>query len=267
MGKLRNDLNIMPEKIFIKNRDDLTVVVLLEQNPVQNGLVFVAHGLGGFKEQPQMQMLADVFTKKGYTVVRFDTTNTLGESDGDYADATVTNYYADLEDVIRWAETQTWYQEPFVLVGHSLGGMTVTLYAQKYPEKVKALAPLSTVVSGELSLQTKKSTGELEEWKRTGWRISKSESKPGAIKRLKWSHMEDRLKYDLLPNIGQLTMPTLLVVGELDDATPVEHQQMLYNHLPAKKEIHIIKNAPHTFRDPKYLQEIKKIFAGWISRI
>ena len=41
-----------------------------------------------------------------------------------------------------------WYGEPFVLVGHSLGGISTALFAENYPDKVKALAPISTVVSG-----------------------------------------------------------------------------------------------------------------------
>lgn len=200
-------------------------------------------------------------------MVRFDTTNTLGESDGDYADATATNYYVDLEDVIAWAKQQRWYLEPFILVGHSISGMCVALYAENYPEKVKALAPISTVVSGALSMQSKKASGELDEWQKTGWRITKSESKPGEIKRLKWSHMEDRLKYDLLPRVDKLTMPVLMIVGELDDSTLPEQQQILFDRLLGKKEIHIIKGAPHTFKDLNHLEEIKKIFKDWIVKV
>lgn len=69
----------------------------------QQGLAFVMHGLGGFKEQPHLQVMAKAFLANGYTVVRFDTTNTFGESDGRYEDATTTNYYEDLEAVIAWA--------------------------------------------------------------------------------------------------------------------------------------------------------------------
>ncbi len=255
------------KKEIIHNRNGQKVVVLLDEITNQKGLTFVMHGLGGFKEQKHLQAIADAFLENNYMVVRFDTTNTLGESDGDYADATVTNYYADLEDVIEWAKQQTWYQEPFVLVGHSLGAMSVALYAENYPEKVKALAPISAVVSGALSMQTKKDSGELDEWQKSGWRISKSESKPGAIKRLKWSHMEDRLKYDLLPKADKLTMPTLLIVGDLDDSTLPEQQQTLFAHLPGKKEIHIIEGAPHTFKEVQHIEEIKSIFKDWVLKI
>jgi len=253
------------KKDFIHNRKKLKIAILLDEIKNNKGLAIVMHGLGGFKEQAHLQAMTEAFLENNYTVLRFDTTNTLGESDGDYADATVTNYYEDLEDVIKFAKQQSWYKEPFILAGHSLGGICTALYAENHPKEVKALAPISTVVSGKLSIESKEQKGELEEWKRTGWRIKLSHSKPGMIKRLKWSHMKDRLKYDLLLKANQLTMPVLLIVGDSDNSTLPEHQQLLYSKLPSKKEIYIIKNAPHTFKDPKHLEEIKGIFNNWIK--
>ncbi|MBI3458746.1 alpha/beta fold hydrolase [Candidatus Azambacteria bacterium] len=144
------------EKLFIKNRKGENIAVLVEKNESQKGLAFVMHGLSGFKEQDHIAIFADAFKEKDFTVVRFDTTNTFGESDGKYENATMTNYYEDLEDVIKWAQEQKWYQEPFVLSGHSLGGMGTTLYAEKYPKKVLALAPISVVVSGKLIMEAHK---------------------------------------------------------------------------------------------------------------
>ncbi|KKU48659.1 MAG: hypothetical protein UX68_C0010G0034 [Parcubacteria group bacterium GW2011_GWA2_46_9] len=252
------------EKLFIKNRKGQKIAVIVEKNVDQRGLTFVMHGLGGFKEQDHIQTFADAFKEKGYTVIRFDTTNTFGESDGNYEDATTTNYYEDLEDVIEWAKKQPWYEQPFCLAGHSLGSICIALYAEKYPDRVKALAPISTVVSGKLSIATEKHKKVAEEWQRTGWRVENGYA--GIVKKLKWSHVEDRLKYDLLPEANKLTMPVLLIVGENDDGTPPEHQQILYEKLPGRKELHIIKGAPHTFREKDHLAEIKKIFLRWIDK-
>lgn len=257
-------------KIFIKNRKGQKVSVIVEENPNAKGLVFVMHGLGGFKEQPHIQTFAQAFKDNDFTTVLFDTTNTFGESDGDYADATTTNYYEDLEDVISWAMTQNWYQEPFWLAGHSLGGISTALYAENYPERVKGLAPISTVVSGELSIESKKAKNELAEWERIGWRETKSESKPGMVKKLKWSHMADRMKYDLTPKVSKLIMPVLMIVGENDESTPKEHQQILFEKLSSKKELHILKSVDHNFREngvlsQQALAEIKEIFNKWIQ--
>lgn len=255
------------EKLFIKNREEQKVSVLVEKSEPQQGLAFVMHGLGGFKEQDHIHTIAEAFKSKGFTVVRFDTTNTFGESDGKYEDATITNYYDDLEDVIGWAQSQDWYQEPFALSGHSLGGICTALYAEKYPNKVLALAPISPVVSGRLSVEAHKRDDpeEFEKWEKTGWQESESKSKPGIIKRLPWSHIVDRLRYDLLPQVSKLTMPVLLIVGENDTSTPPDQVKLLYEALPGSKEFHILKDAPHTFRAPKHLEDIRDIFLRWID--
>ncbi|MDP4007394.1 MAG: alpha/beta fold hydrolase [bacterium] len=254
-------------KNFIKNRRGQRIAVLVEESEDSKGLAFVMHGLGGFKEQPHIETYAGVFLANGYTVVRFDTANTFGESEGDYQDATTTNYYEDLEDVISWAGQQPWYQEPFCLAGHSLGSLCVVLYAENHPEKVRALVPTSTVVSGRLSAETRKYQEILEDWRRTGWREEASTSIPGLVKRLKWTEMEDRLKYDLLLGAHKLTMPVLLVVGSKDDGTPPEHQRLLYEKLPGKRELHIIEGAEHTFREKAHLEEIRGIFDSWIKTL
>ena len=174
----------MQEKTFIKNHKEQKISVLIEKPENPRGLVFIMHGLGGFKEQPHIQAFADAFKENSFTVVLFDARDTIGESEGKMEDATISSYYKDLEDVIEWSKFQSWYKDPFWLAGHSLGGICIALYAENYPEKIKALAPISTLVSGKLNWETH-DPKELEEWKRTGWQESESRSKPGVIKRLK----------------------------------------------------------------------------------
>lgn len=255
------------DKVTIKNRKGQRIVVVVEKAREPKGLAIVMHGLSGNKEQLHIVAFADAFKEKNYTVVRFDTTNTFGESDGRYEDATVTNNFEDLEDVISWAKTQSWFIHPFCLVGHSLGGISIILYAEKHPDEIKGLAPISTVVSGKLSAETLVNRNVLTEWQKTGWKEEISTTVPGRIKRLPWSHMVDRLKYDVLPYAKRLTMPVLLIVGEKDEGTPYKHQKLLYDKVLGKKELHVIKKAPHTFVELYHLSEIKQIFINWIETL
>lgn len=254
-------------KISIKNRDGNKICVLVEGSETAGKLAFVAHGLGGNKEEAHIRAMAEAFLETGYTVVTYDAVHTFGESEGgEFEDATVTNYYADLEDVIKWASEQSWYAEPFVLAGHSLGSISVALFAEKYPEKVKALAPISTVISGALSLETPKYGPELiEQWKQTGIKVDRGYE--GRERRLQWSHMEDRLKYDLLPNAHKLTMPLLMVVGSKDDGTPVAHQKLLYDKVSGEKDFHIIEGAFHSFTRPHEQAELKTIVKAWADKL
>lgn len=260
----------MQEKFKIKNRKGLEIVGVVSIPENAKGLAFTLHGLGGFKEQPHITTLVDVFLENSYVVVNFDTTNTFGESEGKYEDATMQLHYEDLVDVIAWAKTQKWYKEPFVIAGHSLGGYAVARYAEDYPEEVKAVFPFACVVAGELSHKAAEldDTEKLKEWKETGWQFRKSASKIGLIKKLPWSHMEERLKHDLRPNASKLRMPVLFVVGEKDTSTTPEHQKVFFNVIPSdKKEMHVVGGAPHTFRDPEHLNEVREIFEKWLKKI
>jgi len=34
-----------------------------------------------------------------------------------------------------------------------------------------------------------------------------------------------------------------------------------------EKEFHIIKGAPHTFREPEHLNELKEVFNNWLKKL
>lgn len=250
------------KKLFIQNRKHEKIAVIVEIPEQASGLAFVMHGLSGFKEQQHIEVIAETFLDHGYVTVRFDTTNSLGESDGAYENATTTNYYEDLENVIAWAKNQPWFQSPFALAGHSLGGTCTALWGQRHHEEVKLLAPIALVASGQKSIELY-STDELRHWEETGWHITESRSKPGVIRRLAWSHVTDRIKYDLFPEAKALTMPVLLIAGENDSLRSQSEQ--FYAALPGQKEFHIIAGAEHTFRSAEELAELSKLFHEWLE--
>ena len=249
------------EKIYIKNRKEQKIAVIIEKSQSSRGLVFITHGLGDSKDSPHIEMFAKCFRDNNFDLIRFDTANSFGESDGRFEEASITNYYEDLEDVIAWASNQSFYCEPFILCGHSLGAICSALFAEKYPKKVKALAPISCVVSGTLSKE-QYTNEELEDWQKSGWLV---ETWPNGDVRLPWSYMEDEMKYDLLSDINKLTMSTILIVGEFDHCTSPRHQQILFDNLPGQKGIYLIKGAPHTFSSPEHLEEIYKILDKWLK--
>ncbi len=254
------------KKEIIKNRKGENIIVVIEEAEDSKGLTFVMHALGGFKEQPHILSIAKPFADNNFTVVRFDTTNSTGQSGGKLENATISNYFQDLEDVIKWSQSQNWYQEPFWLSGHSLGGFSVAFFTINYPEKVKAVAPISCFISGELFIQTKEMKKVLELWEKTGLREWESSTQPGLIKRLKYGFIEDCLKYDLLKKAHQINCPILLVVGNRDETTPLEHQKIFFDSLVTEKEIHIIKDLKHTPREKNHLEELESIIGKWIQK-
>lgn len=258
------------KKLFIKNRKGQKISVLVEETKGSKELVFIMQGLAGFKEKKNIATFAKTFLELGFTVVRFDTTNNLGESEGKYEDATPTGYFEDLEDIIKWSSTETFYKEPFWLCGYSIGGLCVGLYAEKYPSKVKALAPLASTISGKLSLEVARKLKplELKQWDETGWKVEVSNSKPGVILKLNWAqYKEDRNKYDLLKNVEKISMPVLMIVGSEDTTTPHYTQEMLFNKLQGDKELHVVKGLGHLLKEESHLKEVSQILEKWIIRV
>ncbi len=259
------------EKFEIKNRKGLKIVgnILLPENP--KGISFVLHGLGGYKEELHVELTANILFENNYIVINFDATNSKGKSEGKYEDATMQKHYEDLVDVISWAKTQTYYKEPFILAGHSMGGYAVARYAEEFPQEVKAVFPFGAVFSGKDSFETYKKlrTDELNDWQKTGWTHRVSVSKPGFKMDLPWSHMEERLKHDLKPMVNKITMPILFVAGELDTSCPPSDQRKFYDLLPVDtiKEFHIVKGAGHVFRTQEHLNELREIFNNWLKNL
>ena len=226
------------EKFSIKNRKNLKIVgkILRPENPV--GLSLVMHGLGGYKEEPHIELIASVFFENNYTVINFDATNSVGESGGKYEDASMQLHDEDLADVINWTKSQNWYREPFILAGHSMGGYAVARYAEEFPSVVKGVFPFAAVFSGKDSFETYKKlrAEELKDWKEKGWTYRTNKSKPEFEMKLPWSHMEERLKHNLKPEINKITMPILFVAGENDSSCPPSVQKKIYDLLVGRRE-------------------------------
>ncbi len=250
----------------IKNRKNKNLAIWVENQQGKNGLVFIAHGLSSTHDQAHLQKYAEAFLENDYTVVRHDATNSLGQSDGNLEDATLTSYYEDFEDMIAWANSEPWYQEPFVVAGHSLGAACNLMFAYKHPEKIKAIAPTSAFLAGKITL---KAFDEklMEEWEKIGYRLEESKSRPGVIKKFNWTLAEDWYKYNLLTEAHLIKAPILLIVGEKDILTPLSSQKELYDKVSStKKELHIIKGSEHTYMAKEHLDQVKSIFAEWIKK-
>ncbi|MEN8252020.1 MAG: alpha/beta fold hydrolase [Patescibacteria group bacterium] len=259
------------QKLSLKNRKGQKIVGVLEVPEGEiKGTCVVQHGYGGQKEAKHIQKMKDVFLDNGFITFNFDTTNSFGQSDGDFEEARLGLHAEDLEDVAQWMQQQDWFQKPFALTGHSMGGYAVAKYAEDYSEKVDILAPIAPVVSGELSFEAteEKWPNSLERWKKEGVRIAINKS-TGVTKKSPWAQMEERLDHNLLPNAKNITMPTLLVVGTEDKSCRLKDVKKLYDALPVNDKNHFaeIQDAPHIYISDKNLEELYKIIDSWLKSL
>ncbi len=252
---------------FINNRHSLRLSILVENEDGDKGLVFIIHGLSGSREQPHIKVMREVFAQAGYVTVSFDTTHAFGNSEGELIDATTTSYIEDLEDVVGWAEQQVWYSTPFVIAGHSLGGISQLVYASNNLSKIKALAPLGTVVSGRIWHDTA-DPDFLKEWEERGHYNKVSQTLEGKSGQVGWNLHQDMMKYDVLEFADQITCPVLLIAGSEEDAgTAPDVQRQLYDELGGKKDFHIVEGMPHTPRTDVHLSEYRRIITDWVNSL
>ncbi len=257
------------QKLELKNRKDQKIVGNLER-PVGEvvGTCIVQHGYSGFKEQPSVQALKNAFLNNGFITFTFDTTNSFGESDGKFEDARLGLHAEDLEDVVAWAKEQDWFIKPLALIGTSMGGYSVLSYCEKYPEEIAYCVSHAPVVSGKLHKEAKEETepGLLKEWEETGWRETKSSSKPDLVKRSPWDLMVEYMNHDLLPNAEKLTMPILLIAGTADTAVLTKHIKILFDAIPeGNKEMKVLEGLPHTPRAEEELNNLRTTIEEWVD--
>lgn len=246
-------------EIIIKNRKNQDIFVRVEISKNSKDLIFIVHGLGGSRKECHIKTFASSFKEKGFTVISFDCTNSLGESEGNYENATTSNYYNDLEDVTNWAKNQDWYIEPFWLCGHSLGGLNVVRYAKENPDKIKAIIPASPTINAEiLEIKLKPRLKKIDG---TIWYTYIS-SKTKKEENLKWyPFIEDLRKYSLVDFLEKLKIPILILVGKKEYyCKPLKDISEEF-----KLEFKIIKNAQHVYKGDEQFKEIKGFIQEFID--
>ena len=251
---------------LIKNRNKVELAVIVEGELNTAGLAFVVHGLGGFKEQIHIRTMAQGFLDKGYTVITYDAANTIGESGGRMEDATLTNYFEDLEDVVQWASTQPWYKEPLIVSGHSLGGACSLMFAAKYPEKVKAIAPICPFIAGSL-YEAHQDPALMKHWQEQGYILQPSQGKPGVMKKLGWGLAEDLRTHDVRTVANKIECPVLFVAGSEDHSLPASEQELVREKLSGPSEIHVIQGMEHNPRSEEHNQELRSIIESWLKSL
>ncbi|MCK9445859.1 lysophospholipase [bacterium] len=252
------------DKLFIKNRKVLEMAVVVDEIENQKGLVFLMHGFLSYKEHPLLLSTAQIFKENNFTTVLFDSTNSLGKSEGRMEDGTTTGYFEDLEDVIDWAKKQKWYDDKFYLVGHSLGGYCVAKYAAQN-ENVKNLILFNPKVLGEI-FEKNNDEEMIKEWKEKGLIEWESHSSPGVFKRKGYKYFEDGINHNLLEIAGNIKCPVLILSGDEDEVIPIEQQKELFDRIKSKKEIYIFKNGDHNLEGKEDSEEFINIISKNIAK-
>jgi 3-oxoadipate enol-lactonase len=223
----------------------------------QGPVLVLAHSLAANRDmwEPQMDLL-----RPHFTVVRFDVRG-HGRSRASEPPYAMADLAADASDVLDavGAERATW-------VGLSLGGMIGLTLALAEPGRIERLVVADStaaypapahqmwrerIAAVEAGGMAAIADGTLGRWFTQGFR----EREPATVERIRRMILGTDPKgfvgaagaiigYDVSARLGEISCPTLVMVGAEDQATPPAMSEALARGIP-EAELDIIPNAAH----------------------
>lgn len=253
------------EFMFQNSRGQIMSVAVDQPKNGVRGVAIISNGLGGTKDAADILAFADGMMELGYVAVRFDPTNSVGESEGNLRYALPRNYYQDLQDVANWAKHQSWYRTPLCLIGHSLGALSSMLYVINNDGRADGLVLMSAVVSGKTQAEYLYRR-DLDDWTNFLEQLrymANNSSTPGTVD---WANFFiDLAQFDVLSHTNDIKVPVLMIAGEKDQLSPFGSQQMLYNRLNQPKAWYEVAGAGHVFRTKAEIAEVVEVVQNWVE--
>ena len=178
-----------------------------------------------------------------------------------------------IEQYLEWVRgfTAARRYKNMVICGHSMGGAISMLYALRYPEEVRGIILLGTGarlrVHPDFMQMGRDSVDDTSAWLENQMAYYPGVA-PDMVQSLKRRSMEigpsvelndlvacDR--FDVMNEIQNINLPTLVMCGEQDTMTPVKYADYLSENIPGARKV-IVPGASHFVQ----LQKYKQVNAG-----
>jgi pimeloyl-ACP methyl ester carboxylesterase len=205
-------------------------------------IIFI-HGSGGCKESWKFQ--TDYFKDS-------EAINLPGHPDGDPCSS--------VEEYVDWLKSyidEKGYKD-LVLVGHSLGGGVVLLYALKYPGDLKGIIPLGSGtrlrVRPDFLEALRKMVSQPDTYK--DFKTQESSLTPPDMEQIMTrrrlengpavmlSDLEACDRFDIMDRLADLKTPALALCGSEDIMTPPKYTQFMADRLPNCRGV-VIPDGTH----------------------
>ncbi|HUW65287.1 MAG TPA: alpha/beta hydrolase [Spirochaetia bacterium] len=221
-------------------------------NPAKR-VVVMCHGFTGDKLGGGAQELAGELARLGWATCAFDFAG-CGESEGDFADLTLSGQVGDLTAAVDWCFGQGFNR--LVTLGRSFGGSTVVCQAAG-DRRVGGVATFAAV-AGLTDLFTGFAGGAVE----TAGDPEEPVYLPEAT--LKRKFFADLRGWDVLDCAARLSpRPFLVLHGTADDVVPPRDAELLYQAAGEPKRMLLVQGADHQFAGG--LAEAWQAFLTWLD--
>ncbi|MEZ4326698.1 MAG: alpha/beta hydrolase [Polyangiales bacterium] len=227
--------------------------------------VFLCHGAGG--DAGSMGALANALRAAGCADARALAYPGREGNEGLPRD-TVAALAEAVRDAVRAALGDL--DRPHVMLGHSMGGAVAIEYALDPPRGLEALVLVSTgarlrvhpsilaaleATDGAEDTNATQAPGASASFAR-GLEQSRRAPRPSALADWRAANAFDRMD-----RIHELTLPTLIVVGENDILTPLKYARFLHEHIPGA-QLETLPGAGHSLptEHPSRVAELTERF-------
>lgn len=222
-------------------------------------LILLCHGFTTSKDGRTYMRLERILNEKSYSTFRFDFFG-HGESDGEFAEITISEAVDNVESAIRLAKDSGYRR--IGLMGSSFGGFASILAAAR-SDDVYRLA-LKSPVSDYLGLLIAKDRDiDIHGWKKEGF-IS-FVGADGQRMRLKYDFFSDAEGKNGYASAEKIKVPTLIVHGDRDETVPLEQSRKAAEIIPDCR-LNIIRGADHVYSDPRHFESMLDRISRFIIR-
>ena len=220
-------------------------------------LVIYAHGINGFKDWGDMDLIARRFAAEGHAFLKFNFSHsvTTPEHSEDFKDLEAygnDNYLLrqnDLRKLFDHLEAHPDFKSMkiFSLIGHSRGGTDAILFAAS-DSRLKALITWAAVAQARTPWRNWNNQ-ELEEWRENGVRFLKN-SRTGqnmpVYYQLYEEYQQHSRQLDVERAAREIDIPWLICHGSEDESVFVKDAYSLKEWQPGA-DVFIIPDTGHTF--------------------
>ena len=219
----------------------------LTEYPDSPCTVIIGHGVTGNKDRPFLVALAEALDLAKITNLRFSFAGN-GNSEGDFASATISKEVEDLGAVLDKFSGQT-----ICYIGHSMGGAVGLLRASQ-DKRIRLLVSLAGMVRTKKFAETEFGQEIPDQgfmWDEPSCPLSQD-------------YMDDLCDINTLENIAnQIRIPWLLVHGTADDVVLMDDSETVFDNANDPKKLVVINDADHVFSGSAQSQMVDTV-VNWI---
>jgi len=233
-------------------------VVIKESKIEKKDCIVFSHGfsVSGFESRRMFWDISDELNALGYVTILFDYRGS-GYSDLSFSKMTIDTEIQDLKKVIEYVYNNINGKNSFFLWGQSFGSGVASLVTPKHPE-VKAL--ILWCLSAELYDRYLVTLGndifcKGHVYLESGFKVYKS-------------FLDSLKNKDVYEAIKKINIPLLLIHGTADQKASVKLSQKAFQYANNPKELFIIENGNHGFKNqPDLFEKAKQKTFDWIQSL